>query len=97
MFGNEDNSSLEINVNKGENGMSKGTVSIDISEYKELLELAYKAAVIKDVIFAEASLNFDGKSLICGVRGDAGTVAKYLFPDEYAEKLAELNDKEDGE
>ena len=97
MLGNDDNSNIEINVNKGGNGMSEGTVSISVSEYKELLELAFKAAVIKDVIFAEASLNFDGKSLICGVRGDAGTVAKYLFPEEYAEKLEELNDKEDGE
>ena len=94
MLGNDDNSNIEINVNKGGNGMSEGTVSIGVSEYKELLELAFKAAVIKDVIFAEASLNFDGKSLICGVRGDADTVAKYLFPEEYDKKLEELNDKE---
>lgn len=96
MFSKEDNSNIEINVGKGGNGMSEGTVSIRVSEYKELLELAFKAAVIKDVIFAEASLNFDGKSLICGVRGDAGTVAKYLFPEEYDKKLEELT-KEDGE
>lgn len=93
MLGNDDNSNIEINVNKGGNGMSEGTVSIGVSEYKELLELAFKAAVIKDVIFAEASLNFDGKSLICGVLGDAGTVVKYLFPEEYDKKLEELNDK----
>lgn len=73
------------------------TVKIDVKEYKAILELAFKAAVLKEAIFAEASLNYDGKSLICGVRGDAGTVAKYLFPEEYDKKLEELNDKEDGE
>lgn len=73
------------------------TVKIDAKEYKAILELAFKAAVLKEAIFAEASLNYDGKSLICGVRGDAGTVAKYLFPEEYEKKLEELNDKEDGE
>lgn len=93
MFGNADNSSIEINVDKGGNGMSKGTVSIDISEYKEILELAYKAAILKDALFGEAVLGYDGKSLTCGFNGDAGTVAKYLFPEEYAEKLAELVDE----
>ncbi len=96
MFGNEDNSNIEINVDKGGNGMPKGTVSIGISEYKEILGLAYKAAILKEAIFAQAAPSCDGKSLICGVYGDAGTVARYLFPEEYAEKLAELT-KEDGE
>lgn len=89
MFGNEDNS-IKINVNKGGNGTSKGTVSIGIDEYKEILELAFKAATLKEAIFAQAAPSCDGKSLICGVYGDAGTVARYLFPEEYAEKLAEL-------
>lgn len=96
MLGNDDNSNIKINVNRGGNGMPKGTVSIDISEYKEILELAFKAATLKEAIFAQATPSFDGKSLIFGVYGDAGTVAKYLFPEECAEKLAELT-KEDGE
>lgn len=96
MFGNEDNSSIEINVDKGGNGMAEGTVTIGVSEYKSILELAFKAAILKEVIFAQAAPSHDGKSLICGIYGDAGTVAKYLFPEEYAEKLAELT-KEDGE
>lgn len=96
MLGNDDNSNIEINVNKGVNGTSKGTVSIGIDEYKEILELAFKAATLKEAIFAQAAPSYDGKSLICAVCGDAGTVAKYLFPEEYAEKLAELT-KEDGE
>ena len=104
MLGNDDNSNIETNVNKGGNGMPEGTVSIGVSEYKEVLELAYKAAILKDALFAEAVLGYDGKSLICGFNGDAGTVAKYLFPEEYANKLRELMDnktaessKEDGE
>ena len=95
MLGNNDNSNIKINVNKGDNGMSEGTVSIGIDEYKEILELAFKAATLKEAIFAQAVPSFDGKSLIFGVYGDAGMVAKYLFPEEYAEKLAELT--KDGE
>ena len=71
-------------------------VKISAEGYTAILELAFKAAILKDVLFAQATLSYDGKSLICGVGGDATTVAKYLFPEEYAEKLAELI-KEDGE
>lgn len=70
------------------------TVKIGAEKYTAILELAFKAVILKDVLFSQAALGYDGKSLICGFNGDAGTVAKYLFPDEYAEKLAELSDKE---
>ena len=97
MLGNDDNSNIAINVNKGGNGMSKGTVTIGVSEYKEILEIAYKAAILKDALFAEAVLGYDGKSLICGFNGDADTVAKYIFPEEYANKLRELMDNQTAE
>lgn len=74
----------------------KNVVQISAERYTAILELALKAAVLKDAIFSEASLNYDGKSLICVTRGDADTLAKYLFPEEYAAKLAELT-KKDGE
>lgn len=96
MFGNEDNS-IKINVDKGCKGMAEGIVTIGVSEYKEVLELAYKAAILKDALFAEAVLGYDGKSLICGFNGDAGTAAKYLFPEEYANKLRELMDNKTAE
>lgn len=96
MLGNDDNSNIKINVNKGGNGMAEGTVSIDVSEYKKILELSYKAAILKEAMFADAMLSNDGKSLVCSIWGDAGRIAKYLFPEEYAEKLTELT-KEDGE
>ena len=72
------------------------TVKIEAEEYKAILELAFKAAILKDVLFAQAALNYDGKSLIFGIGNDASTIAKYLFPEECAEKIAELN-KEYGE
>ena len=72
------------------------TVKIGAEEYKTILELAFKAAILKDVLFAKAALSYDGESLICGNCIDVDMVAKYLFPEEYAEKLAELT-KEDGE
>lgn len=72
------------------------TVKIGTEEYTVILELAFKAAILKDVLFAKAALSYDGESLICGNCIDVGMVAKYLFPKEYAEKLAKLT-KEDGE
>lgn len=72
------------------------TVKIGAEAYTAILELAYKAAILKDVLFAKAELSYDGESLICGSCYDVSTVVKYLFPEEYAEKLAELT-KEDGE
>jgi len=102
MLGNDDNSNIEINVNKGGNG--KGTVSIDISEYKEILELAYKAAMLKEAILNAATLDFYGKRLYFGVDGEVATIFKCAFPSEYGSKLRELMDKkkeedskEDGE
>lgn len=70
------------------------TVKIGVEGYTAILELAFKAAILKDVLFAKAALSYDGESLICGNCIDVGMVAKYLFPEEYAEKLAELTKKE---
>ncbi len=105
MLGNDDNSSIKINVNKGGNGMSEGTVSIGISEYKAILELAYKAAMLKEAFLNCATLDFFGKELYFGAGiNEIITIFKYAFPSEYANKLRELMDektaehsKEDGE
>lgn len=71
------------------------TVKIGAEEYTAILELAFKAAILKDVLFAKAALSYDCESLICGNCIDVGMVAKYLFPEEYAEKLAELTKEDD--
>ena len=105
MFGNDDYSSnVEINVNRGGNGMSDGTITIGISEYKEILELAYKAAMLKEAILNATSLDYYGKELYFGSASDVSTILKYAFPNEYESRLRELKSnqtaepsKEDGE
>lgn len=94
MLGNDDNSSIEINVNKWGNGMSEGTVTIDISEYKQILELAYKAAMLKEAVLNCTTLDFYGKDLYFGGgNGDVASIFKYAFPEDYESKLRELMDE----
>lgn len=70
------------------------TVKIEAEKYTAILELAFKAVILKDVLFSQAALNYDGKSLIFWLGDDASTIAKYLFPEECAEKIAELKNEE---
>lgn len=92
MFGNEDNS-IKINVDKGCNGMSEGTVSIDISDYKKILELAYKAAMLEEAVLDNLRLDFFGKELCVGGGNEVATIFKYAFPKEYEDRLRELVNK----
>lgn len=95
MFGNEDNSNVEINVNRGGAGTSDGTVTIGISEYKKILELAYKAAMLKEAVLSTAMLDYYGKELYLGGKNDVVTIFKYAFPSEYEGKLRELKKEDD--
>lgn len=92
MLGNDDNSKIEINVNKGGNVMSEGSVSIDISEYKELLKVKFDLEMVKDVLLNRASTDWSGKYLTWS---DATTSAvfRHVMGDAYDKKLEELNDK----
>lgn len=92
MFGNEDNSSIAINVDKGGKGMSEGTVSIGISEYKALLELAYKAEMLKEAVLNCAKLDIYGKDLYFSSGIEVAAVFKYAFPTDYESKIRELMD-----
>nr|DAL45608.1 MAG TPA_asm: hypothetical protein [Caudoviricetes sp.] len=92
MLGNDDNSNIEINVNKGGNGMSDGTVTIARSEYKSILELAYKAAMLKEAMF-NAATDFYGNDIYFGSQAEVATILKYAFPKDYESKLRELMDK----
>lgn len=96
MLGNDDNSNIEINVNKGGNVTSKGTVSIDISEYKALLKAKFDLEMVKDVLLNSAKTDWSGKYLAWS---DVTTsvVFRYILGDAYDKKLEELNNKEDGE
>lgn len=76
----------------------ENVVQISAENYTAILEPAYKVAILQDVLFANAALGYKEKSLIFGANTDLDTVAKYLFPDMYAEKIAELKAaKEDDE
>lgn len=97
MFGNEDNS-IKINVDKGCNGMPEGTVSIDISDYKKILELAYKAAMLKEAFLSCTKLDIFSENELCLVScNEVMTVFKYAFRSEYESKLRELIDKKKAE
>lgn len=107
MLGNDDNS-IEINVNKGGNGTSKGTVSIDISEYKALLKAKFDLEMVKDVLLNRAETDWSENYLIWN-GATTGIVFRYVMGDAYDKKLEELkelnskkleellNNKEDGE
>jgi len=94
MLGNDDNSTIEVNIDKS--GNDTNGVSISLSEYKDVLECKYDLAIIKDVLFSTASLSWDGKSIEF-ISSEVGKVVKYLFHDEYDEKLAELKAEKGGE
>ena len=68
----------------------ENTVTISADAYADILGLAYKAAILKDVLFANAALGYKEKSLIFVANTDLDTIAKYLFPERYSEKVAEL-------
>lgn len=95
MLGNDDNSNIEINVNKGGKGMSDGTVTIARSEYKELLKAKFDLEMVKDVLLNTAGIGWDEKYLIWN-NVTTSTVLRYIMGDAYDKKLEELT-KEDGE
>ena len=68
----------------------ENVVQISAENYTAILELAYKATILQDALFANAALGYKEKSLVFGANTGLDTVAKYLFPDKYAEKIAEL-------
>lgn len=73
------------------------TVKIEAEKYAAILKLAFSAAILKDALFSQAALSYDGKSLIFGLGNDVSAIAEHIFPEEYAEKIAELRDERVGE
>lgn len=73
----------------------ENTVTIGTDDYSEILGLALRAAILRDALFANAALGYSGKSLIFAANTDIDTMARYLFPDRYAEKVAELKAAEE--
>lgn len=75
----------------------ENTVTINADDYAAILRLAYKEEVLKDVLFANAALGYKEKSLIFMANSDLETIAKYLFPEMYAEKVEELKEAKEAE
>ena len=77
--------------------MNENTVEISKDEYQQILELAYKAAMLKEAILNAATLGFFGDDLCFGCGIEVATIFKYAFPSEYESKLRELMDKKKAE
>lgn len=79
--------------------MSENTVDISKNEYKKVLELAYKAAMLKEALLNGAMLDFCGEGLFFGgsSSSEIATIFKYAFPEDYERKLRELQDKKKAE
>lgn len=77
--------------------MNENTVEISKDEYKQILELAYKAAMLKEAILNAATLGLFGDDLCFGGGIEVATIFKYAFPSEYESKLRELMDKKKAE
>lgn len=84
--------------------MNENTVEISKDEYKQILELAYKALMLKEAVLESSTLDFCGKGLYFGASSEVAAIFKYAFPSEYYRRLHELKrnqtakpSKEDGE
>lgn len=75
--------------------MNENTIEISKDEYKSILELAYKAALLKEAVLDSATLDFSGKDLYIGAGSEVATLFRYCFPFEFARKLRELKREED--
>lgn len=74
--------------------MNENMVSISKDEYKSILELAYKAAMLKEAVLNAATLSLYGNELYFGsVDSEVATIFKYAFPEDYERRLRELVDK----
>lgn len=75
--------------------MNENTIEISKDEYKSILELAYKAAMLKEAVLDGATLDFCGKDLYFGAGSEVAAIFKYAFPRDYYCKLHELKDAEE--
>ena len=77
--------------------MNENMVEISKDEYKAILELAYKAAMLKEAALNTATLGFYGKDLYFVGNSEVATIFKYAFPEDYESKLRELMNKKKAE
>ncbi len=77
--------------------MDENMVSIGKDEYRQILELAYRAAMLKEAVLNSATLGFYGKDLYLGGNSEVATIFRYAFPEDYESKLRELMNKKKAE
>lgn len=77
--------------------MSENMVVISKDEYKSILELAYKAAMLKEAVLSAASFDRYSKELYFGGGREVSTILKYAFPSEYESRIRELMDEKKAE
>lgn len=73
--------------------MNENMVVISKDEYKSILELAYKAAMLKEAVLNTAVLDNYSKGLYFIGNGEVAAIFKYAFPTDYDDRLVELKDK----
>lgn len=77
--------------------MRENTVEISKNKYKKILEIACKAAMLKQALLDGATLAIYGKELYFGGGDEVATIIKYAFPEDYERKLRELQGKNKAE
>lgn len=76
--------------------MNENTIEVSKDEYKSILELACKAALLKEAVLDSATLNVVYENeLYFGGGTEVATIFRYCFPFEYARKLRELKKAEE--
>ena len=73
--------------------MNENMVLISKDEYKSILELAYKAAMLKEAVLNGASFDRYSHELYFGGCREVSTIIKYAFPHEYESTVRKLTDK----
>lgn len=74
--------------------MNANMVVISKDEYKKVLELAYKASMLKEALLNGAKLDiFRVDSLSFYADPEVAAIFKYAFPEDYERKLRELQDE----
>lgn len=77
--------------------MNENTIVVSKDEYQQILELAYKAAMLKEAVLDGATLGLYGNDLYFGAGSEVAAIFKYAFPRDYWCKLRELKDKKKAE
>lgn len=77
--------------------MNENMVSISRDKYEAILELAYKAAMLKEAVLNSATLDYYKRELYFGGGSEVVTILKYAFTKDYESRLRELQDKEKAE